>query len=94
MKKILLATALATGLASAGGSVSATEMSKGEVVKVDTKRHRLTIKHGPLENLGMPGMTMVFEVADPAMIEGVDTGTAVSFVAERVQGKLTITEID
>ena len=35
---------------------------------------KLTIKHGPLENLGMDAMTMVFKVKDPAMLSQVKVG--------------------
>ena len=43
-----------------------TALSEGVVKKVDKAQGKLTIKHGPLENLGMPGMTMVFRVRDAA----------------------------
>ena len=68
-------------------------MSSGTITKVDTQWNRLTIDHGPLENLEMEAMTMVFEVTDPAMLEGVAEGQEISFVADRVKGKLTVTEI-
>ncbi len=68
-------------------------MSSGTITKVDTQWNRLTIDHGPLENLEMEGMTMVFEVTDPAMLEGLSEGQQISFVADRVKGKLTVTEI-
>ena len=38
-------------------------------------------------------MTMVFELADPALIEGLSEGQDIAFVADRVQGKLTVTAI-
>ncbi|MER8531116.1 copper-binding protein, partial [Mesorhizobium sp. M0700] len=34
-----------------GGSALAQEYVKGEVIKVDAKQQKLTIKHGPLTNL-------------------------------------------
>ena len=47
---------------------------KGEVIKVDAKQKKVTIKHEPLTNLDMPAMTMVFVVADDAMLEKVKAG--------------------
>jgi Cu/Ag efflux protein CusF len=47
---------------------SATPKSSGEVKKVDKASGKVTIKHGPLDHLGMPAMTMVFGVKDPAML--------------------------
>lgn len=38
----------------------------GAVRNVDKEAKKITIKHGPLENLEMPAMTMVFQVKDPA----------------------------
>ncbi|KAG8149961.1 copper-binding protein [Burkholderia catarinensis] len=68
-------------------------MSHGEIRKVDTATARLTIKHGPLENLGMDAMTMVFKVKDPAMLSQVKAGDKIDFVAEDVDGALTVVDL-
>ncbi|MCC7327299.1 MAG: copper-binding protein [Burkholderiales bacterium] len=68
-------------------------MSEGEVRKVDSAAGKLTLRHGPLENLDMPEMTMVFRVKDPAWLAQVKVGDKVRFVAERVDGKLTVTAL-
>ncbi|MFM0415855.1 copper-binding protein [Paraburkholderia aromaticivorans] len=68
-------------------------MSHGEIKKVDTAAGKLTIKHGPLENLGMDAMTMVFKVKDPAMISQVKVGDKIDFVAEEIDGALTVTKL-
>lgn len=73
---------------------SATDaMSEGEIKKVDKDAGKITIKHGPLTNLGMPGMTMVFHVKDVAMLDAVKSGDKVKFVAEKVGGALTVTSM-
>ncbi|AZN99830.1 hypothetical protein EJ066_23355 [Mesorhizobium sp. M9A.F.Ca.ET.002.03.1.2] len=76
-----------------GSSALAQEYVKGEVVKVDAKQQKLTIKHEPLTNLDMPAMTMVFVVAEDGMIEKVKTGQAIEFTADRVNGRITVTDI-
>ena len=68
-------------------------LSDGEVRKVDKDAKKITIKHGPLTNLDMPAMTMVFQVADPAMLEQVKAGDKVKFEAEKVGGGYRITRI-
>jgi len=68
-------------------------MSSGEIKKVNKSTGKLTIKHGPLVNLGMEGMTMTFSVSDPAMLDIVKPGDKVSFVAEEPNGQLTVTKI-
>ncbi|HDV6324720.1 TPA: copper-binding protein [Burkholderia cenocepacia] len=72
---------------------AASRMSHGEIRKVDTAAGKLTIKHGPLENLGMDAMTMVFKVKDPAMLAQVKVGDTIDFVAEDVDGALTVVEL-
>jgi Cu/Ag efflux protein CusF len=76
-----------------GGSALAQEYVKGEVVKVDAKQKKLTIKHEPLTNLDMPAMTMVFVVAEDDMLDKVKAGQAIEFTADRVNGRITVTEI-
>ena len=41
----------------------------------------------------MPAMTMVFYPADETMLEKMSEGQAIEFVADRVNGKLTVTEL-
>lgn len=91
MKKPLVTmAALVLGLA---GHAFAAEYTKGEVTKVDVKQKKITIKHEPLVNLDMPAMTMVFVVAADAMLEKVKPGQAIEFVADRVNGRITVVEI-
>ena len=68
-------------------------MSQGTITKIDTKWNKVTIDHGPLDNLDMPAMKMVFDLSDPAMIESLSEGQEVTFSADRINGKLTVTEI-
>lgn len=68
-------------------------MSHGEIRKVDMAAGKLTIKHGPLDNLGMEAMTMVFKVKDPAMLSQVKVGDKIDFVAEEVNGALTVVKL-
>jgi len=69
-------------------------MSEGEVRKVDSAVGKLTLRHGPLANMDMPAMTMVFRVKDPAWLTQVKVGDRVRFVAERVDGNLTVTALE
>ncbi|TWA17566.1 copper binding protein CusF [Sinorhizobium medicae] len=41
----------------------------------------------------MPAMTMVFRVQDDAILEKLKEGANVEIVAQRVNGKLTVTEV-
>lgn len=86
---LIAATLALTGVTAA----FATEYTKGIVKKVDLEKRKVTIIHEELINLEMPAMTMVFAVADEAMLEKLKDGASVEFVADRVQGKLTVTEL-
>lgn len=81
--------------ATTGTNTAATDdrYTQGEIRKVDAAQGKLTIKHGDIKNLGMPGMTMVFRVKDSAMIKAVKPGDAVQFVVELQNGAMVITEL-
>ncbi len=73
---------------------AADAMADGEVRKVDKDAGKITMKHGPIPNLDMPGMTMVFRVKDAAMLDQVKAGDKVRFAAEKVGGQFTVTQIE
>ena len=74
-------------------SAAATEMTDGEIKKVDKDTKKITIKHGEIKNLEMPGMTMVFQVKDPAWLDQVKAGDKVRFKADKINGAIVVTEI-
>lgn len=69
-------------------------LSDGEIRKVDKDAKKITIKHGPLANLDMPPMTMVFQVRDAALLDQVKAGDKVKFEAEKVGSAFTVTKIE
>ena len=64
-----------------------------EVRKVDPAAGKVTLKHGPIMNLGMPPMTMAFPVKDPAMLTNLEEGDKVSATFDNVDGKITVTDL-
>ena len=70
------------------------EMTEGEVRKVDKDTKKITLKHGEIKNLGMPGMTMVFQVKDPSMLDTVKAGDTVKFNVEKSAGAMVVTHIE
>ena len=77
-----------------GTSAPSGAMAEGEVRRVDKDAKKITIKHGPLEKLDMPAMTMVFQVRDPAMLERVKPGDRIRFEAEKVAGGYAVTRME
>ena len=80
--------------AAAQGATQSGAMVEGEVRKVDKDAKKITLRHGPLQNLDMPAMTMVFQVKDPAMLDQVKAGDKVKFQAEKIGGGYRIIRIE
>ena len=87
---LILIAALAANLPAWGDAT----MADAEVRKVDKKANKVTLKHGPIRNLDMPPMTMVFVARDAAMLEKLKAGDKVRFKAEKVKGDYTVTHIE
>lgn len=83
-----------SGSAAQAETVAAENMSQGAVRKVDKDAQKITIRHGPIENLGMPPMTMVFRAQDVAMLDQVKAGDKVRFQAENINGQFILTRIE
>lgn len=78
----------------ATASPDADDLADGEVRKIDRDAGRLTLRHGPLRNLDMPGMTMVFDVADAAVLDRLRPGERVRFQAGKVDGRFVVVRIE
>ncbi len=91
MKKTLFALLLAALSLAAFAQSIPTDMTEGEVRKIDRDAKKITLKHGPIKNLDMPGMTMVFQVRDTALIDKLTVGDKILFSVEQQQGALVVT---
>lgn len=80
--------------APAASQDDANALADGEVKKVDKDTGKLTVQHGPLANLGMPGMTMVFKVQELAMLDQVKAGDKIRLRVERLNGTYTVTKLE
>lgn len=69
-------------------------MAEAEVRKIDMDAKKITLRHGPIENLGMPPMTMVFQVSDPTMLKKVNPGDKIRFMAEKSGGIYRVIRIE
>jgi Cu(I)/Ag(I) efflux system periplasmic protein CusF len=87
-------TAGAAQKSESGAVPTAAPMTDGEVRKIDKDNQKITMKHGEIKNLGMPGMTMVFKVKDPAALDKLQPGDKVRFAAEKVEGSIVVTLIE
>lgn len=69
-------------------------MTEAEVRKVDIDAKKITLKHGEIKNLGMPPMSMVFQMKDPSMLEKFKAGDKVQFTADNLNGAMTVMSIE
>ena len=74
-------------------SQTAPAMTEGEVKKVDLEAGKVTIKHGVIKHLDMPGMTMVFTAKDKALLANVKPGDKVEFMVINEGGKMIVTDL-
>ena len=75
-------------------SAQAPSLTDGEVRKIDAANGRVTIKHGDIKHLNMPGMTMVFVAKEPRLLDGLAVGDKIQFAAEQgASGQLLVTQI-
>ncbi|MFM2035047.1 MAG: copper-binding protein [Sphingomonadaceae bacterium] len=74
-------------------SQTAPSMTEGEVKKVDQEAGKVTIKHGVIKHLDMPGMTMVFTAKDKGLLTNVKPGDKVQFMVVNEGGKMIVSAI-
>lgn len=100
IRALILATTL--GLATLSPLAHATQpattssmamLTDGEVRKIDPAAGKITIKHGPIAHMDMPGMTMVFTARDKALLDKVKVGDKIRFMVSHEDGKMLVTEI-
>ena len=68
--------------------------NEGRVLEVDAHAGEITIRHGYLPELSMDPMSMVFVVADPALLQRVRKGDRVKFKAGLVRGRFAVMSIE
>lgn len=91
---VVVAQDKSSGSAAASASTTANaDMTEAEVRKVDKESGKITLKHGEIKNLDMPGMTMVFQMKEPGLLDKVQVGDKVKFKAEKVGGAFVVTEM-
>lgn len=75
------------------GMAATPGMTDGEVRKIDKEAGKITIKHGEIKHMEMPGMTMVFVVKDKALLDKTTVGSKIQFMATNENGQMTVTDI-
>ena len=82
------------GMNSPAQTSSDATMVDGVVKKIDKTAGKVTVSHGPLSNLKMPAMTMVFRVKDAAWLDRMQVDSTIRFQADSINGVLTIVRFE
>lgn len=82
------------GMAMQATASTEMQMVDGVVKKVDKSAGKVTLSHGPLTNLSMPAMTMVFRVKDASWLDQMKAGDKIRFMADNVNGAVTIVHFE
>ena len=64
----------------------------GEVRRIDTDAGKITLKHGSIDALELPGMTLVYLI-DIRILGDIKPGDKVKFTAERRDGNYIVIRI-
>ncbi len=64
----------------------------GQIVEINSKD--VTLAHGPFKTLGMPGMTMTFPLADPALMQGLKAGDKVRVSVSQTDDGLRVERLE
>lgn len=67
--------------------------ASGVVRKIDPTKATVTIEHGPISGLDMPGMTMSFPVSDKASLAKLKPQQKVQFTVQYDGRNMVITQI-
>ena len=81
---------------SAGSALAQADapLADGEIRRIDRDAQKITIRHGPIPNLNMPAMSMVFQVSDSALLDRAKTGDKVKFSAVLERGSYVVNHIE
>jgi Cu(I)/Ag(I) efflux system protein CusF len=74
-------------------ALAETSWTSGEIKKVDRAQSKVTVKHGPIENLDMPSMTMVFFAPDPKVLDGLEAGQKKQFEFGDMNGRMIVKQV-
>jgi Cu/Ag efflux protein CusF len=94
LRNAALAAFAAILLAACGGAKQESGRgAEGVVESVDAAANRITIDHGEIPGM-MGAMTMTFDVADPALLQGIEAGTPIRFDVAYENGSYRVTAIE
>lgn len=68
--------------------------TEAEVRRIDAVNGKVSLRHGPIVNLDMPPMTMVFQMRDASQLQGIAPGARVRFTVDQINGQYTVLQLE
>jgi len=90
-RKVTLDTPVQLAQAAPATTPAAASDTHGRIEAINTAEGKVKLKHGPIPKFGMPGMTMIFRVQDPKLLDQIKVGDEVGVTMEKSGGTLVIT---
>ena len=90
---VLLGVLAALTLVIAFNSHAQSEMADGEIRRLDMETGKVTIRHGEIKSLDMPPMTMVFVARPKSILDGLEVGDKIQFVAIEENKQYIMTKV-
>lgn len=85
-------TAATPAAASPAAPAAAVESdTRGTIESINKAEGKVKLKHGPIPKFDMPGMTMVFRVQDPKLLDQVKVGDQVGVTMQMTGSAIVIT---
>lgn len=86
----------AQGMHGSGSGPVQGELPKveSEVRRINTRANTISLRHGQIPNLDMPPMTMVFQVSDPRLLEGLAVGDEILATFDQIDGAYTVLSVE
>jgi Cu/Ag efflux protein CusF len=75
-------------------AAAASDWVRAEVVRVDTAKQRIVLKHEPIPSIKMPAMTMRFDVVKEVPLDSYRPGDRVQFQFKETSGSLDVTAME
>ncbi|MES2280750.1 MAG: copper-binding protein [Pseudomonadota bacterium] len=77
----------------ASKATAQSERVRGEVIRIDAARSRITLRHARIKSINMEAMTMPFKVREANMLDALKPGDKVNFSVAIQDDELVITEL-
>jgi Cu/Ag efflux protein CusF len=83
-----------SGMQRVSDTAAALPWATAEVRRIDKSARKVALKHGDIQNLDMPPMSMVFQVKEPAQLDALQVGQSVRFQAVKENGAYWVVNIE